>query len=163
VALGGWLAAWPALLSHGDHARVVLAVGVAGTVALALGIAAARTTAIALAVAVLGAAYALHLVLDRPAVDTRSALVGAGLLATAELACWSIELRREVSVREPGRQLRRLVAEVLLCLGGLALAALVLAASDLGHGGEGAVQLAGAAAAIALAWLALSLLRRPGA
>jgi len=159
--MAGWLAVWPALLSHGDRARLLLAVGLAGLAVLAVGMAAARATAMAAALAVLGASYALHLILDRPPVDTRAALVGAGLLSTAELAFWSIELRREVAAREPGRHLRRLTAEISLCLGGLALAALVLAAADIGHGGNAAVQVAGAAAAIALAVLAAVSLRRP--
>jgi peptidoglycan/LPS O-acetylase OafA/YrhL len=112
------------------------------------------------AIGVLGAAYALHLIFDRPPVDTRAAVLGAGLLAAAELAFWSIELRREVAAPETGRQLRRLTVELALCLGGLALAALVLAATDVGHGGNTAVQVAGAAAAIALAVLAVAGLRR---
>jgi hypothetical protein len=109
---------------------------------------------------VLGVAYSFHLIFDRPPVDARAALVGAGLLGVAELAFWSIELRREVA-REPGRHLRRLTAELALCLGGLALAAVVLAASDVGHGGNVAVQVAGTAAAIALALLLVAALRRP--
>jgi hypothetical protein len=159
--VAGWLAVWPALLSHGDRSRLLLAVGLAGIAVLVVGTAAARAAAIAAGVAVLGASYGLHLILDRPPVDTRAALVGAGLLSAAELAFWSIELRREVAVRERGRHLRRLTAEISLCLGCLALAALVLAAADIGHGGNEAVQVAGAVAAIALAVLAAASLRRP--
>ncbi|HXY17561.1 MAG TPA: hypothetical protein VEH79_05280 [Gaiellaceae bacterium] len=152
---------WPALLSHGEQTSPVLGVGLAGLVMLALGTAAARTAVVATSIAVLGSAYALHLVLEHPPVDTRAALFGAGLLATAELACWSAELRREVAAPEAGRHLRRLAAEIALCLGGLALAALVLAATDIGHHGGVAVQIAGAGAAVALAALAVDTLRHP--
>jgi len=118
--------------------------------------------AVAVGVALLAGGYATHLVLDDPELDGRAALVAAALLLAAELACWSIELRRELT-REPGRHLRRLVAEVALCCAGLVLSALVLAAADLGHVGGIAIELAGALAAAALAWLALDSLRRPAA
>ena len=85
-----------------------------------LGAAVGGTAAITAGIVLLGGGYVLHLVLDDPALDTRAALFAAGLLLTAELACWSIELRRELT-REPGRHPRRLVAEVALCLGGLAV------------------------------------------
>lgn len=111
-------------------------------------------------VTLVGAAYALHLVLDDPPLDARAAVVAAGLLLAAELASWSGELRREVS-REPGRQLRRLGLELSLCLGGMLLSALVLAAADLGRIRGIAIEAAGAAAATVLLWLVLDALRRP--
>lgn len=125
-----------------------------------LGAAIGRTVAITVGIVILGGGYALHLVLDDPALDTRAALFAAGLLLAAELGFWSIELRRELT-REPGRHLRRLVAEIALCLGGLVVSALVLAAADLGHVGGVAVELTGAVAAVALIWLALTTLHRP--
>jgi hypothetical protein len=137
-------------------------IGSVGVVTLSAGAVFRQTVAVAVGIVFLGGGYAAHLVLDDPALDARSALVAAGLLLTAELACWSIELRRELT-KEPGRHLRRLVAEVGLCLGGLAVSALVLAAADLGHLGGLGIELAGAAAAVALAWLALGTLRRPPA
>lgn len=148
------------MLSEGDRARALLAIGVAGVGVLVLGTAIGQTMAIAAGVVILGGGYALHLVLDDPALDPRAALVAAGLLLTAELGCWSIELRRELT-REPGRHPRRLVAEVALCLGGLLVSSLVLAAADLGHVGGIPVELAGALAAVALVWLGLTTLRRP--
>ena len=139
---------------------MLLAIGAAGVLVLVLGAAIGQTIAIAVGMVILGGGYALHLVLDEPALDARAALVAAGLLLAAELGCWSIELRSEVT-REPGRHLRRLTAEVALCLGGLLVSALVLAAADLGHVRGVAVELAGAVAAIGVVWLALSALRRP--
>ena len=162
AALGGWLAVWPALLSNGDRARMLLLCGIAGAATVVAGAAILQTVAVAVGVVFLGGAYAAHLILDDPPLDARAALVGAGLLLTAELACWSIELRRD-STAEPGRHLRRLVAETGLCLGGLTVAALVLAAADLGHLGGTGIEVAGALAAVALAWLAAAALRRlPG-
>jgi hypothetical protein len=127
-----------------------------------LGIATGRIVPITLGIVLLGSGYALHLFLDDPAADARAAVFAAGLLATAELASWSIELRREVAAREPGRHLRRLVAEMLLCLGGLMLAGLVLAAADLGPVGGVAIEVAGAVAAVALVSLAVAALRPGG-
>lgn len=127
---------------------------------IGIGVVAGRTVAIPAGIVVLGSGYAIHLVVDHPALDARAALVGAGLLLAAELGCWSIELRRELT-REPGRHLRRLGAEAALCLGGLVVSALVLAAADLGRVSGVAVEAAGALAAVALAWIALSTLRRP--
>ena len=112
-------------------------------VVLGAGVLVRRTAVVAVGIALLGAGYAAHLVLDDPPLDSRAALVAAGLLLAAELGCWSIELGREVT-REPGRNLRRLVAELGVCTGGLALSALVLAAA-------------------ALLWLALDALRGTGA
>jgi hypothetical protein len=156
--VAGWLAAWPALLSHGDRARMLLLVGIAGVGALVVGIAIAQTAPLTIGVVLLGGGYALHLVLDDPALDVRATLVGAGLLLTAELGNWSIELRRAVT-HEPGRHPRRLVAELALCVGGLLVSALVLAAADLGRVGGLAIELAGAGAAVALVWLAVGALR----
>jgi hypothetical protein len=146
------------LLSNGDRARVLLATGIVGVCTLVAGVAARQTVAVTVGVVFLSGAYAAHLIVDDPALDARAVLMAAGLLLTAELGCWSIELRSELT-REPGRHLRRLVAEIALCLGGLAVSALVLAAADLGRLGGIGIELAGAAAAVALAWLAAELLR----
>jgi hypothetical protein len=137
---------------------MLLLLGIAGVSALVLGTAIAQTVPLTVGIVLLGGGYALHLVLDRPALDARAALFGAGLLLAAELGNWSIELRREVT-REPGRHPRRLVAELALCVGGLLVSALVLAAADLGRVGGVAIELAGAGAAVALGWLAVTALR----
>jgi hypothetical protein len=133
-------------------------IGSAGVVALAVGSVVGHPIPVTFALVLLGGAYALHLILDRPALDVRAALVAAGLLLVAELGNWSIELRHEVS-REPGRHARRLAAELVLCAGGLLVSALVLAAADVGRTAGIAIELAGAAAAVALVWLAVLGLR----
>jgi hypothetical protein len=138
---------------------LLLVIGVVGVSTLVAGAAARQTVAVAVGIIFLGGAYATHLILDDPTLDARAALVAAGLLLAAELGCWSIELRSE-STREAGRHARRLVAEVVLCLGGLGVSALVLAAADLGRLGGIAIELAGAAAAVTLAWLAVGTLRQ---
>lgn len=139
---------------------MLLLLGIAGVGALVLGTTIAHTVPLTVGIVLLGGGYALHLVLDHPALDARAALVGAGLLLTAELGNWSIELRREVT-REPGRHARRLVAELALGVGGLLVSALVLAAADLGRVGGIAIELAGTGAAVALVWLAVTALRQP--
>lgn len=139
---------------------MLLLLGIAGVGALVLGTTIAHTVPLTIGIVLLGSGYALHLVIDDPALDARAALVGAGLLLTAELGNWSIELRREVT-HEPGRHPRRLVAEVALCVGGLLVSTLVLAAADLGRVGGVAIELAGAGAAVALVWLAVTALRLP--
>ena len=55
--------------------------------------------------------------------------------------------------------MRRVAAELVLCVGGLLVAALVLAAADLGRVGGIAIELAGAAAAVALVWITVVTLR----
>jgi len=139
---------------------VLLAVGLTGAGVLAAGVLVGWVTTIAVGISMLGATYATHLVLDDPPLDGRAALVAGGLLLAAELGCWSIELRRE-RTHAPGRGLRRLVAELGLCAGGLALSALVLAAADIGRVRGVAIEVVGTVAAAALLWLALRALARP--
>jgi hypothetical protein len=139
---------------------VLLAVGVAGVGVLAAGVLLGWMTTITVGIFLLGATYAAHLVFDDPPLDGRAALVAGGLLLAAELGCWSIELRRE-RTHEPGRGLRRLVAELGLCAGGLAVSALVLAAADVGRVRGVAIEVVGVIAATTLLWLAARTLARP--
>jgi hypothetical protein len=139
---------------------MLLALGVAALGVLAAGMLVGSVATIAVGAFMLGGTYATHLVLDDPPLDGRAALVGCGLLLAAELGSWSVELRRE-RTHEPGRAFRRLVAELGLCLGGLAVSALVLAAADIGRVGGVAIEVVGALAAATLLWLALQTLRRP--
>jgi hypothetical protein len=141
---------------------MLLVLGVVGLGAVVVGVAGGWVTAVAAGVFLLGGSYATQLVLDDPPLDGRAALYGGGLLLVAELGSWSSELRRE-RTSEPGRALRRLVAELGLCVGGLAISALVLAAADIGRVGGVAIEVVGAIAAGALLWLALQALRRPAA
>ena len=152
------LATRVALLSSRPTAQVLVAVGVAGSLALAAGIAVPSTAAVGAGLALLGGEYGLHLVLDEPPADTGAALVAAALLGAGELAFWAIELRGRAP-REPGRQARRLGFELALVLGGLTLAAVVLALADVSRVGVTGIELVGGAAAAALLGLAVLELR----
>lgn len=115
---------------------------------------------IPLALGLLAVQYAAILAFETEALDTRAPLVAALLLAIAELAYWSLELRGAVA-DEPGTYLRRLAL-----LAGLAVAtvfagtALLAVAEAVGTRGT-AVDVLGAAAAVAaVALLALPAVER---
>ena len=117
-------------------------------------------SAVPAAIVLIGGEYALVLSVDDSSLDTRAAVVAAGLLVTAELAYWSLELRAEIT-DEPGSYARRLS---VLAVGGLCtltLSGLLVAVVDLAGRGGLAVEIAGAAAAFAAVVLLWSLARRP--
>ncbi len=147
-----------ALLSHGPTARLLMAVGVVAVVTLGAGIAVPSPATIGVGLAFLGGEYCLRLVLDGPSADGRAAVVAAALLAAGEFAFWSIELRGG-GTREPGRRARRLGSEFALGLGGLTVAALVLAIGDVVKVRGLGIELVGGAAAAALLSLAVRMLR----
>jgi hypothetical protein len=159
VSLAGCLTVWSVVLSSETTAELLALTGGAGTLALAVGVAIAFPTVIGSGVGAVGLAYTLHLVLDDPPLDARASIVAAGLLAAAELASWSIELRRDTA-GEPGRHLRRLAFELALVLGGLLLAAGLLATADVSQVGGVGIELVGGAAAAGLLGLALLGVRR---
>ena len=117
-------------------------------------------SAVPAAIVLIGGEYALVLSVDDSSLDTRAAVVAAGLLVTAELAYWSLELRAEIT-DEPGSYARRLSVLALLGLGALTLSGLLVAVVDLAGRGGLAVEIAGAAAAFAAVVLLWSLARRP--
>ena len=141
-------------MTGGPEGWAVLAAGGAGTALLALAVAAGLPGVVPAAVALLGAAYALLLVLRDPALDVRAPLVAAGLLAAAELAYWSLELRAGIA-EDAGALARRVALLLLLALAGMLLGALVLAVA--GELGTGALWLEALGAAAAVAVLALVL------
>ena len=110
--------------------------------------------------ALVGAAYAIHLGIDDPPFDVGVAALAALLLLAAELAYWSLEEGDEVSA-EPGEALRRLAVVVGFGAVALVAAAGVLALVDAVRARGLAVDLVGAAAAAA-ALLALVLASRGG-
>ena len=117
---------------------------------------------VALSVGLVGAAYATHLALDDPSLDAKAALLGAGLLLTAELGYWSLEEREHVA-DEPGEAFRRLGLLIGLAFAALGAGAALLAVSDLARTGGLAVDLVGAAAAAsALLVVVLVARRSPG-
>jgi hypothetical protein len=105
-------------------------------------------------IALLGAQYAVSLLLRDGGIDALAPVYAAGLLVTSELAYWAVE-------RGPATRslvLSRLAELAALALGTAAAGAGVLAASEGGGGGGLLLQVLGvtaAAAAVALvAWLA---------
>lgn len=129
---------------------------------LVAGLVLRRTVAIPVALALLAAPYVVVLAFEVDALDERAPVVAAALLAVAELAYWSLELRGTLA-DEPGTYLRRASLLALLVvgtvLGGTAILALV---AQVGARGA-AVDAAGAAAALgALALLAVAASRRAG-
>jgi hypothetical protein len=162
LAVAGSLAAWVALLTDGATRDGALVAGGVAVLVLAVGLILRTPTAVPAAIVLLGGEYALVLSVEGSGLDTRAAVVAAGLLVAAELAYWSLELRAEVT-DEPGSYARRLAVLALLALGALALAGMLLAVVDLA-GREGlAVEIAGAGAALAAVVLLWSLARRPPA
>ena len=91
--------------------------------------------------------------------DTQAPLVAGALLAVAELAYWSLELRGPV-VDEAGTYLRRIALLATLVLGVVGLGAIMLTLVEVVEAGGIAVDILGAAAALgALALLALAARR----
>jgi hypothetical protein len=146
VAVGCALAAYPALKA--DRLGWVLAAGgLLAVVPLAGGLALGSGGWIPWAVLGLGTEYAASLFLPEGRVDGGAPLVAAGLLLTAELASWSVELRTPVDA-EPVVVARR--AALILAAGCAAvpLAAGVLAATALPLGGGVGWDAVGVAAAL---------------
>jgi hypothetical protein len=83
---------------------------------------------------VLGAEYTVSLFLPEGGVDGGAPLVAAGLLLTAELASWSVELRTPVEA-EPLVVARRAALVLAIACGAVPVSAVVLAATALPLGG----------------------------
>ena len=125
---------------------MLLAAGLGMRVALALPV----------AVAILGSEYVALLGFEGDALDTRAPVVGAALLAVAELGYWSLELRQQVA-DEAGTSLRRLGLLAALLGGVVALGIGLMVLVEAVSAGGPAVDLLGAVAAVgALALLALA-------
>jgi hypothetical protein len=147
VAVAAGLAAWLAVEAGPDAARPVAAIGGVGVVALLGTLTIGRHEPLAFALALLGAAYAVILAIDDPPLDTRSAVVGAMLLATGELAYLSLDARSAVS-REAGAVAWRVASVAVIALLALGLGAAVLAVADLLRTGGIAIDVLGVAAAL---------------
>lgn len=121
-------------------------------VALALG----RPEPVAGALALLAAEYALVLVVDDPALDSRSVLVGATLLVVGELSFLCLETR-STTPGEPGAVARRIGFVAAFALGALFVGLALLALADVARAGGIVVDALGAVAAggaVTLLWLA---------
>ena len=148
-----------ALVHAGDDALVVgVRLVAVGVITLVAAIVLGWSSLVPASVGLVGAAYAVHLGLDDPALDTRAPLLAAGLLLAAELAYWSLEEVQNVRT-EAREQLRRLAVVVLLALAGLLVGAVLLAVADVARTRGLAVDLLGVAAA-ASALLLLVLVAR---
>ena len=118
-----------------------IAVGVT-VVALAIG----RSEPAIGGLVLLGAAYAVILVVDDPPLDGRSTVVGAAMLAVGELAYLSFDARTAVTA-EAGALARRVASVAVLVLLALGTGAAVLTVVDLLRTGGLAIEAVGVAAA----------------
>ena len=124
-------------------------------VLLAAGLTRTLTVGIPLAIALIGCEYVALIGFEADALDTSAPLVAGALVAVAELAYWSLELRRPV-VDEAGTYLRRIALLAALVLGVVGLGVGVMTLVEAIAAGGIAVDIFGAAAALA----ALALLAR---
>jgi hypothetical protein len=129
-----------------------------GLLLLAPALAFRRAAFIGPALACVGAAYALSLA-GRDGTDQLVVLFAPLLLVGAELAYWAIESPPSVR-EEPAVVLRRLVAVLALAVLSAALAAFLLASSELDVGGGIGLLAAGVAAATGALALVARLARR---
>jgi hypothetical protein len=115
--------------------------------------------ALGLSLFLAGGAYVGFLVAYHPGIDPAAPLIAVLLLLTGELAAWSLDERWALRV-DTKLVWRRIAALTILALGGLALAALAvgLSAAPAAHGLPWTIL--GAIAAVAVAWTAITLVRR---
>jgi hypothetical protein len=123
----------------------LLAVGGAGVFLLVVGLALGRSAAVPWAIAGLGVAYAATLEGDE--LDSRVPLYAAGLLITAELAYWSLRLRRAAR-DEPGMGLRRVIGLLVATAVALVAGTMLVAVAQVPLRGGLAVEAIGIVAAI---------------
>ena len=160
MLIGASVGAWLAVISDDGYlARANVLATVVALGVLAAGLVLSLPVTVPVAIALLGAEYVAILGFEADSLDTRAPLVAGALLAVAELAYWSLELRALV-VDEAGTYLRRIALLATLVLGAVGIGAVVLALVEAFAAGGVAVDILGAAAALgALALLALSARR----
>ena len=156
---GAWLAV---IAEDGYLVRATVLAAAVASLLLTLGLVLRRPIAIPTAVVVLTAPYVARLGFEIDGIDTRAPLIAALLLAVAELAYWSLELRGTLS-DEPGTYLRRVALLAGLAVATIAAGTVVLALVEQAGDGGAAVDIAGAAAAVgAIALIAVAAARRTG-
>jgi hypothetical protein len=162
VLVGAGTGAWFVVIAEDGYlARANMIVTVAALAVLTLGLALNVPVAVPAAIALLGAEYVAILGFESDALDTRAPLVAGALLAIAELAYWSLELRVAV-VDEAGTYPRRIALLATLVLSVIGLGVVLLTLVETVAAGGVAVDILGAAAALgAVALLALAA-RRTG-
>jgi len=146
IAVAAGLGAWLARLAAHDAFLAVTTLGAVAVLLLAGTLVIGRPDAIVAPLALLGAAYAVILVIDDPPLDGHSIVVGAALLAVGELAYLSVETRVAVT-EEAGAVARRVAGVSVLVLLALAVGAALLAVVDLLRTGGLAIEFVGVAAA----------------
>ena len=158
AATGAWFVV---IADDGYLARTNVLVTVSALAVLAVGLVLSLPAAIPATIVLLGAEYATILGFESDALDPRAPLVAGALLAVAELAYWSLELRGPV-VDEAGTYLRRVALLATLVVGTVGVGVVLLTLVEIVAAGGVAVDLLGAVAALgAVALLALAA-RRTG-
>jgi hypothetical protein len=126
---------------------------------LAVGLALRIPITIPVAITIFGAEYVALLGFEADTLDPRAPVVAGALLAVAELAYWSLELRGPV-VDEAGTYLRRIALLATLIVSVVGIGAVMLALVEVIAAGGIAVDVLGAVAAFgALALLAFAARR----
>lgn len=136
------------------------ALGAFGALLLLLSLARAETSLVAPPAALLGAAYAIALVVRGAHVDGAAPLVAVGLFVCAELASWSIDEHLRIPA-ERAVVRARVLALAGLAFASLAVAALAVAVASAPAGSGLAWTVLGAASAVAVVGLAVRLARKP--
>jgi hypothetical protein len=150
---------WLATGRDGRWTGAAPLLGAAGCVCLAGGLLLRRAVAIAPALALVGGEYALLVAVDAESLDTRAPLVAAGLLASGELAAWSLELRGRVR-EDAGAWWRRVAFVLGESAAAYAVAVALLAVSQLAEDGGGLALEALGVACLAAGGVALVRLAR---
>src|SRR6185503_2433741 len=160
VLVGAGTGLWFAVLTENEYlVRANIVVSVVALTVLAAGLALSFSVAVPISKRLLGGEYVAILGFETDVLDTQAPLVAGALLAVAELAYWSLELRTPV-VDEAGTYLRRIALLATLVLGVVGVGAVMLTLVELVAAGGVAVDLLGAIAALgALALLALAARR----
>jgi hypothetical protein len=148
VALTAGVTLWLASGAGSTAVRPVAGLGAAAAVLLVVTFVVRRPEGIAIALLLVGAAYAVTLIVDDPPLDARAAVVGAALLATGELAHLSLGARSAVT-EEAGAIAHRVAWVAVLALAAMGLGGAVLALADLLRTGGIAIEVVGVGAALA--------------
>jgi hypothetical protein len=140
-------------------AGLVAAIGALGAVMLGAVLLRGIVELLAWSLGMLGAAYALALVVRGSAVDERAPLVAIALLLCGELAAWSLDARWRIAAVGLVTW-RRAFALGALALAGLTAAALAVAVAAAPAGRGLAWTTLGAMAAVAAVGVAVAVMRR---
>lgn len=143
-------------LTAGELWLLAASLGAVATAALAAGLWRGRAFVVPWTLLMLGGAAALSL---EDADPGRAPLFAAGLVAAGELAYWSLETRLSRPA-SPGIAARRVALLSGLVAGSIAIGAVLVSVARVDPGGGLLLELAGVAAAVALAAAVLAFSRR---